>query len=387
MQKTLREFCEEEGNRELLEQWITRRNLPLTPDTVSYGSRKKIWWQCGKGHTWQAAVYTRTGSRAGCPVCAGKLPVPGETDLAACYPKLAAQWHSEKNGAVTPDQVLPGSHMMVWWICEKGHVWQAMVKSRVNGSGCPICANREIRPTENDFAAAYPKLAAQWHPVRNGTLRPNQVFPGSRRRIWWICEKGHEWQASVTSRTSGSGCPYCTGRKVLPGFNDLASRFPELVPQWDTEKNDALTPQQVTPYANRRVWWRCPKGHVYQATVFSRTMNGSGCPYCAGKKVLQGFNDLSTREPELAKQWHPTLNGNFTPEMVTVGSHHKVWWICPQGHVWKAVVYSRTGPRRCSCPVCAGSAGGNRYKMAGMLEDSGLTHDSKRNICATYVQD
>lgn len=94
MQKTLREFCEEEGNRELLEQWITRRNLPLTPDTVSYGSRKKIWWQCRKGHTWQAAVYTRTGSRAGCPVCAGKLPVPGETDLAACYPKLAAQWHS-----------------------------------------------------------------------------------------------------------------------------------------------------------------------------------------------------------------------------------------------------------------------------------------------------
>ena len=191
----------------------------------------------------------------------------------------------------------------------------------------------------------------------------------------------------MTSRTSGSGCPYCTGRKVLPGFNDLASRFPELVSQWDTEKNDALTPQQITPYANRKVWWRCSKGHVYQATVFSRTMNRSGCPYCAGKKVLQGFNDLSTREPELAKQWHPTLNGNFTPEMVTVGSHHKVWWICPQGHVWKAVVYSRTGPRRCSCPVCAGSAGGNRYKMAGMLEDSGLTHDSKRNICATYVQD
>ena len=122
---------------------------------------------------------------------------------------------------------------------------------------------------------------------------------------------------------------------MLPGFNDLASRFPELVSQWDTEKNDALTPQQVTPYANRKVWWRCPKGHVYQATVFSRTMNGSGCPYCAGKKVLPGFNDLSTREPELAKQWHPTLNGNFTPEMVTVGSHHKVWWICPQGHVWK----------------------------------------------------
>ena len=70
--------------------------------------------------------------------------------------------------------------------------------------------------------------------------------------------------------------------------------------------------------------------------------------------MLTGFNDLATREPLLAKQWHPKLNGSLTPEMVTPGSHRKVWWQCPDGHVWRAVIYSRSGPKRSGCPVCAG---------------------------------
>ena len=95
-------------------------------------------------------------------------------------------------------------------------------------------------------------------------------------------------------------------------------------------------------------------------------MHGSCCPYCTGKKVLPGFNDLATLEPKIAA-WHPTLNGTLTPEMVTLGSHRKVWWQCPEGHVWKAVVYSRAGPQKCGCPVCAGkvkAARQQRYKEA-----------------------
>ena len=113
-------------------------------------------------------------------------------------------------------------------------------------------------------------------------------------------------------------------------------------------------PQQVTPNSNRRVWWRCSLGHEWQAVVAARTSNGSGCPYCAGRKVLAGFNDLATREPLLAKQWHPKLNGSLTPEMVTPGSHRKVWWQCPDGHVWRAVIYSRSGAHVSGCPICAG---------------------------------
>lgn len=104
----------------------------------------------------------------------------------------------------------------------------------------------------------------------------------------------------------------------------------------------------------RKVWWQCEKGHEWRTAVAHRTTTGAGCPYCTGRQVLPGFNDLATAEPEVAGQWRPDLNGALRPDMVTAGSHKKVWWQCPEGHVWKAVVYSRTGPKKCGCPVCAG---------------------------------
>ena len=213
------------------------------------------------------------------------------------------------------------------------------------------------------MATLYPDLARQWHPVKNGTLTPAQVLPGSHRMVWWICDKGHEWRAQVKSRVSGCGCPVCAGKKVVPGENDLASQFPAVAAQWHPTKNGALTPREVSPYANRKVWWRCGRGHEYRASIGARTMNSSGCPYCAGRRVLPGFNDLASRAPELAGQWHPTLNGTLTPEMVTIGSHRKVWWRCGQGHVWKAVIYSRAGPQKSGCPVCAGRVRLSRQKQ------------------------
>lgn len=355
MRETLKMYCERSDMEGLLEQWDEPANLPLTPDVVSHGSRQKVWWRCGKGHRWQAAVYTRTGSGTGCPVCAGKIPAAGENDLATLYPQLAQQWHPIRNGSLTPQQVLPGSHHLVWWVCEKGHEWRAQIKSRVSGCGCPVCANRKVHSEENSFAARFPQLAAQWHPTRNLPLSPDTIAPGTNRKVWWICEKGHEWQATVSSRTSGGrGCPVCSGKKVIAGENDLASRFPDIAAQWHPTKNGKLTPQQVAPSANRKVWWRCKRGHDYQAVVGARTINGSGCPYCAGKKVLPGFNDLATLAPKIAQQWHSGLNGTLTPQMVTAGAHRKVWWECEQGHVWKAAIYSRTAEKGCGCPVCAG---------------------------------
>ena len=288
---------------------------------------------------------------------------PGETDFATLWPELAAQWHPTRNGALTPSEVLPGSHRKVWWRCEKGHEWQAEVKTRVNGCGCPVCANRKLAEGENDLATLRPELAAQWHPTRNGSLTPGDLTAGTRRKVWWRCDKGHEWQASVLSRTSlGNGCPVCAGKQIIPGENDLASQFPQLAAQWHPDKNGALRPENVSPNSNRKVWWLCPLGHAWKATVTSRSRAGAGCPFCAGRKVWPGFNDLETVEPKVAAQWHPTLNGQLTPRMVTAGSRRKVWWQCPEGHVWKAVVYSRAGKRKCGCPVCAGRISEARMK-------------------------
>lgn len=358
MRTTLYDYCLTHGSVDLLAQWHPLKNLPLTPQQISYGSKRKIWWRCERGHEWQAIVYTRTSNNISCPYCSGRRVAPGENDLASQKPGLAAEWHPTWNVDCTPDKVSVGSHRLVWWRCERGHEWRASVKSRAgSGAGCPICANKALLPGENDLATTHPDLARQWHPTRNGKLTPRDLVAGTRRRVWWRCEAGHAWQAAVASRANGAGCPVCTGKKVMPGENDLASYKPELAAGWHPTRNGKLTPSDVTPSSNRKVWWLCPLGHEYQAVVSARAASGTDCPYCAGRRVLPGFNDLATLEPETAAEWHPTLNGALTPEMVTVGSHKKVWWECAAGHAWTAVVYSRVGRQKTGCPICAGRAG------------------------------
>lgn len=372
MEGNLTAFCRREHRTALLAQWDRQANLPLTPETTPYGSTKKVWWVCEKGHRWQGTVNHRTSRRTDCPYCTGRAAWPGETDLASRFPELAREWHPTKNLPLTPDQVLPGSERQVWWRCSLGHEWQSEIRSRVDGCGCPVCANRVVKPGVNDLASQFPALAQQWHPAKNGTLNPWDVTAGTKRKVWWRCEKGHIWCASVQARTlDGTGCPYCAGRVVVPGETDMASQFPKVARQWHPTKNGALLPTQVSPASKRRVWWLCPLGHEYIAAVGMRTMRNSGCPYCAGKKVLAGFNDLGTTEPKLAAQWHPTLNGSLTPQMVTAGSHKKIWWACSQGHIWKATVYSRAGKQKRGCPVCAGVVRGKRRaRYERMLDEA-----------------
>lgn len=270
---------------------------------------------------------------------------------------LLAEWDTEKNGSATPDTVSYRSQKAAWWRCSKGHSWKTRIstRSRSRGADCPFCTGKLVIPGETDLASTHPELAAQWHPTLNEDLTPQQISAGSKKAVWWQCDKGHAWQARLSSRVEGNGCPYCANRAVLPGFNDLSSQEPEVTAQWHPTLNDPLSPEQVSRYSNQRVWWQCDKGHAWQAPVFSRTAEQKGCPYCTGKKILAGWNDLQTREPEVAAQWHPTLNGELTPQQVSAGSKKRVWWQCANGHVWQAFIYSRTGNQRCGCPVCAGT--------------------------------
>ena len=268
---------------------------------------------------------------------------------------LLAQWDLERNLPLTPDDVTFGSHKRVWWTCPNGHSWQAMVYTRSEGTGCPYCTGRKVTTKQGGLLKQFPLLTAEWDVEKNASLTPQDVTTGSHKLIWWRCPKGHSWRAAVYSRTTlGASCPVCTGRQALAGENDLATLYPDIAAQWDGMKNGALRPNNVTAGSNRRVWWRCEKGHSYRAVIAQRVQRGDGCPYCANRKVLLGFNDLATVQPLVAKQWHESLNGALTPEMVTAGSHKKAWWICSYGHVRKATIYSRAGVQQCGCPVCAG---------------------------------
>ena len=134
---------------------------------------------------------------------------------------LLKQWHPTKNVSLTPRDVTSGSRQKVWWLCEKGHEWQAAVYTRTGGSGCPYCAGKRAYPGENDLTSQYPDIAAQWHPTKNGSVTPDSVTTGTRRKVWWRCEKGHEWQAAVASRVNGMGCPVYAGKVITLDENDL----------------------------------------------------------------------------------------------------------------------------------------------------------------------
>ena len=280
--------------------------------------------------------------------------------LTACFASdlaLARQWDKEKND-LSPAVLSINSRQKVWWRCDKGHSYSAAVYARARlGRGCPYCAGQRPIPGETDLASAAPEVASLWDSEKNGSLTPCDVTAGSHREVWWRCDKGHSWRAPVFSLAKGGcRCPYCAGKLVIPGETDIAAKMPQLKAEWCEELNGALTPEMVSCGQKKRVWWHCGKGHIYQSAIYSRAREGgTGCPYCAGRKALAGFNDLATLAPEIAAQWHPHLNAPLTPAQVTRGSKKQVWWQCREGHVWKAAVYSRTRKRGAGCPVCAGT--------------------------------
>jgi len=269
-------------------------------------------------------------------------------NLEVINPGLAREWHPAKNGTLTPMDVAPYSNRKVWWICGKGHEWEAYISHRSNGIACPYCSGK--RPSKGkNLQVAYPDLAKEWHPTKNVGLTPRDVTPRSGKKVWWICGKGHEWEATISHRSQGSGCPYCSGNRVCDD-NCLETINPMLSEQWHPTKNNTLTPRDVAPMSKTKVWWICRKGHEWKASVATRN-KGTGCPYCTGQAVC-GDNSLQNINPNLASQWHPRKNGTLTPGDVTANSGRKVWWVCGSGHEWQAVVANRSRGR--DCPYCAG---------------------------------
>ena len=270
--------------------------------------------------------------------------------LSQTHPAIAAQWHSTKNGDKTPDDATYGSHYKAWWKCDMAvdHIWEAIVKDRIR-YGCPCC-NGQKAVLSNCLATTHPEIAKYWHPLLNGNNTPYNITHGSTRKVWWFCDiaKDHIWEAVIANRvkyeatTNSHGCPCCAGRKVVLS-NCLATTHPEIAAIWHTVKNGDITPCNVMAGSTVEAWWRCDEKSDHEWRTSIRNMvKSKGCPCCLGRKVVRS-NCLSTIRPDIAKQWHQTLNGDLTPYDVTSGSGRKVWWLCDafQNHTWKSRVVDR----------------------------------------------
>ncbi|MFJ6771670.1 zinc-ribbon domain-containing protein [Kitasatospora sp. NPDC091257] len=342
-------------------QWAADLNVPLVPDQVFSGSSVKVWWRCAQGHTWKTSIAMRTGREGtGCPYCPrgtrGPYRVTPATSLAAVHPDIAAWWDNDLNGALSPHDVRSGSEKIVAWRCPAApdHVWHEQVARRISNQACPFCTGRRPSSTSS-LAATHPELASQWHIQRNGPRTPCEVTKRSMAKAWWQCplDPAHAWQAIIRNRAVlGNGCPYCSGFYASPGHS-VAAKHPDAARLWHPTRNGDLTPDQVTPAAKQKVWWKCQKGadHEWQREVYQTTA-GVGCPFCANRRV-SAANNLATTHPRLAAEWHSTKNGTRIPAETVYGSTYRAWWRCTTDplHEWQTTVVARTH-NGTNCPYC-----------------------------------
>ena len=218
--------------------------------------------------------------------------VKGQNDLLSQYPEIAAEWNSEMNASLRPSDVTYGSHQKVWWRCKEcGFEWQAEIRTRKRGRGCPECAkikrgntfrSNMITSGTQTLQDAFPQLAQEWDFEKNRPYTPSDFTSSSSKRVFWKCPTcGNSWRTSISNRTSQhSGCPVCTHNQILAGYNDLATLNPELAREWHPTKNMPLTVQTVGARSGQNVWWVCEYGHEYQCRISDR-IRGVGCSECS----------------------------------------------------------------------------------------------------------
>lgn len=334
--------------------WCKSNTIIITE--VSKGSAKVAAWKCDRGHVWKGKIKDQAVKGAWCRQCNHKSSanIPkGKTLLKDSHPDLYEQVVSVIEAKKAPELLATGSSLMVEWECLKGHIYKAKVANRTSlGRDCPYCSGRYAIAGENDIATTNPEIMKFWD-YKVNTLRPEEVKKTYSKSLHWICERDHRWESVPESLTlRAQYCPFCSGKKVIPGETDFASVYPEKLSLWNYAKND-IAPQNISAGNRKKVHWQCSVEHEWEAPIYTVAAyeKTTGCPVCAGHAILRGFNDLSSNYPELLKEWNYAKNIK-EPHEYTKASGQSVWWICAKNHEWKTSIGHRAQGGN-GCPECA----------------------------------
>ena len=449
----LETWCKKNNKEHLLDEFDYELNAPLTPKDISYGSNARVWWRCKHNHSWQTSITHRTHDNTGCSKCNNQTSFAEQTILyyaKQCFSTVINRYSDlgfeldiyipSIQTAIEYDGLIYHKHKSK---IEKNKNRQCknsgitLIRIREEGlceySDCvcifrknskdinnfntilkklfdylnidnvdidifrdysKILGNYKTLFLENSLSVKRPKIAAEWHPTLNGKLKPENFSYGSNHVVWWRCDKGHEWQASVKDRSRNKhNCPYCSGHKVLIGFNDLQAWCKEndmnyLIEEWNDEKS--IT--NFTKGSSYEAKWKCRScGHKWQARIRHRTGDKQNCPYCSGHRALVGANDLQTWCEEndmnyLIEEWDD--ESSITD--FTKGSDYKAKWKCKScGHKWQARIGHRTHDRT-GCPKCAKKCRSKKTRKVlcvdtGEVFDSALIASQAKNASASCI--
>lgn len=284
---------------EVAKEWHPTKNGDATPYDVTPKSIKKYWWVCpkNKSHDYIAAVANRTSGGNGCSYCASKK-ICNDNCLATKFPEVAKEWHPTKNGYITPHDVTPGSNKKYWWLCPKNHTYQTACceKTRNKPSGCPYCTNHKIC-NDNCLATLYPQIAAQWSYEKNHPVKPCDVFSTTRKKFWWICDKGHIYKASCSDRTAkNSGCQLCNEskgeRKIVHCLKNKKYKFERQI-KFNSCKHKRRLPFDFSVYGYNKFALIEFHGRQHYNSDFSKFIDS---------KICGSLEDIKIRDKK-KKQW------------------------------------------------------------------------------------
>lgn len=404
---------------EVAKEWDYQKNKSH-PKNVLVSSPSVVWWRCSKcGNGWKTSIRHRTQQHTNCPKCSSELKT--SFDEQAIYFYLKKLYPQTQNrylfdGKYEVDIFVPELNLGIEYDGsyyhdrrhEKDRIKETELRKRgvkfyrvieqekkialtVSDSIITFHSrkkgelDRAIQSlfelmglglheidTEKDYTDIYQSflslskdnsianspLLSEWNYEKNKDVRPEYLSVGSTKKVWWKCKEGHEWQATVGSRTGGNGCPICSGKVTLVGYNDLATTHPSLIKEWDFTKNVVL-PTEITFGSGKVVWWKCSECSTEWKTRVVDRAKGRGCPVCAKRKKAQKIvarsikdkGSLADTHPNLAAEWNYDKN-DTTPEWVYAGSHNKAWWKCSKcGHEWEVAIRNRAKLGR-GCPKC-----------------------------------
>lgn len=217
-------------------------------------------------------------------------------DLATVAPKVAAML-SEKDKHFA-FEVTAGSKRKLVFVCPNcGQEFEATIQNVVrsvnhNLTGCPVCAGKKIVPGVNDLASKYPEIAAMWS--GKNKLSASEVAVKSNKKVFFKCRDcGKEFETKIEHvvyavENGTTGCPVCNGRKVVPGINDLASRYPKVAAMWSNKNEKSAL--EVTAKTDKKAIFKCPDcGKEFKAqigSVVDSVNNGfTGCYDCNRRRI------------------------------------------------------------------------------------------------------
>lgn len=259
-------------------------------------------------------------------------------------------------------------------ICKNHGIFEQNAGSHINPlikAGCPYCAGKSLFKGENDLQSQYPEIAKSFDEEKNN-CKADEVFAKSNKKYWWLCDKGHSFDMSPNNRSSkGYSCPYCSGQRLLKGFNDLVTIHPDIAKEWDYQQNEG-EPSDYRYGSGYKAWWVCKDcGESYQSPI-NIHIKGHKCPYCSGLKIKSGRNDLQTLFPDIAKEYAP--DNEVPVDKISASTHKKVKWICPKClSEYFASPHHRTSKDKTECPYCKKQSKGER-KVKAVLDKYSITY-------------